>query len=86
MLLRLHLQTTLSVVLLQDLQTAQQRIFELLEPNGHLLLVHWLPVSLDYPLTGDEVHDSFTQCVPVDLQHLQSQRNENYRLDLFERV
>ena len=70
----------------EDLQTAQQRIFELLEPNGHLLLVHWLPVSPDYPLTGDEVHDSFIECVPVDLQHLQSQRNENYRLDLFERV
>ena len=70
----------------KDLRTSQQRIFELLEPNGHLLLVHWLPVSPDYPLTGDEVHDSFTQYVPLNLQHLQSQRNENYRLDLFERV
>lgn len=70
----------------EDLQTAQRRIFELLKPNGHLLLVHWLPVSPDYPLTGDEVHDSFMECVPVDIQLLQSQRNENYRLDLFERV
>jgi SAM-dependent methyltransferase len=70
----------------EDLQTAQRRIFELLKPNGHLLLVHWLPVSPDYPLTGDEVHDSFRECVPVDVQPLQSQRNENYRLDLFERV
>jgi SAM-dependent methyltransferase len=70
----------------EDLQTAQRRIFELLEPNGHLLLVHWLPVSPDYPLTGDEVHDSFIECVPVDVQPLQSQRNENYRLDLFARV
>jgi SAM-dependent methyltransferase len=70
----------------EDLQTAQRRIFELLEPNGHLLLVHWLPVSPDYPLTGDEVHDSFIECIPVDVQPLQSQRNENYRLDLFQRV
>ena len=70
----------------EDLQTAQRRIFELLEPNGHLLLVHWLPVSPDYPLTGDEVHDSFIECVPVDVQSLQSQRHENYRLDLFKRV
>lgn len=70
----------------EDLETAQQRIFELLEPNGHLLLVHWLPVSPDYPLTGDEVHNSFIECVPLNLEYLQSQRNENYRLDLFERV
>ena len=70
----------------KDLQTTQRRIFELLEPNGHLLLVHWLPVSPDYPLTGDEVHNSFIECMPVDIQLLQSQRNENYRLDLFERV
>ena len=70
----------------KDLQTAQRRIFELLKPNGHLLLVHWLPVSPDYPLTGDEVHNSFIECMPVNIQLLQSQRNENYRLDLFERV
>lgn len=70
----------------QDLQTAQQRMFELLHPGGHLLLVHWLPISPDYPLTGDEVHDSFIEHVPLSLQHLQSQRNSNYRLDLFERV
>jgi len=70
----------------KDLQTSQRRIFELLEPNGHLLLVHWLPVSPDYPLTGDEVHDSFIECVPVDVQSLQSQRHENYRLDLFKRI
>jgi SAM-dependent methyltransferase len=70
----------------EDLQTAQQRIFELLQPGGHLLLVHWLPRSPDYPLTGDEVHNSFLEYVPAPLKHLQSQRNLNYRLDLFERT
>jgi len=70
----------------QDLQTAKKRILELLEPTGNLLLVHWLPISPDYPLTGDEVHDSFIECVPLSLQHLSSQRNKNYRLDLFERI
>jgi trans-aconitate methyltransferase len=70
----------------EDLQTAQQRMFELLQPGGNLLLVHWLPISPDYPLTGDEVHDSFIECVPVSFRHLQSQQNINYRLDLFERV
>ena len=70
---------------LEDLQIAQQRIFELLEPGGHLLLVHWLPRSPDYPLTGDEVHDSFLKFVPVTIQHLQGQSNSKYRLDLFAR-
>ncbi len=69
-----------------DLEIAQQRMFELLEPGGHLLLVHWLPRSPDYPLTGDEVHDAFLAHVPVQLQHLHGQRNAQYRLDLFERV
>lgn len=70
----------------EDLATAQQRMFELLEPGGHLLLVHWLPRSPGYPLTGDEVHDAFLACVPAQLQHLHGQRNAEYRLDLFERV
>ncbi len=68
---------------LEDLKAAQQRIFELLQPNGHLLLVHWLPPSPDYPLTGDEVHNSFVEYMPLYLKHLESQRNTNYRLDLF---
>ncbi|WP_404787797.1 class I SAM-dependent DNA methyltransferase [Altericista sp. CCNU0014] len=70
----------------QDLQTTQQQILELLEPNGHLLLVHWLPRSPDYPLTGDEVHDSFLELIPDRLQHLQAKRKAKYRLDLFQRA
>jgi protein-L-isoaspartate O-methyltransferase len=69
-----------------DLQTAQHRIFDRLEPNGQLLLVHWLPRSPDYPLTGDEVHDYFCQFVPTQLQHLQHQRTDRYRLDLFQKI
>jgi SAM-dependent methyltransferase len=71
---------------LADLQTAQQRIFDLLEPNGQLLLVHWLPRSPDYPLTGDEVHDYFVRFVPTQLEHPQQQRTDRYRLDLFQKV
>jgi SAM-dependent methyltransferase len=71
---------------LADLQTAQQQIFDLLEPNGQLLLVHWLPRSPDYPLTGDEVHDYFVQFVPTQLEHLQHQRTDLYRLDLFQKI
>lgn len=69
-----------------DLHIAQQRMFKLLEPGGHLLLVHWLPRSPDYPLTGHEVHDSFLAFVPNQIRHLQCQQNSKYRLDLFERV
>ncbi len=69
-----------------DLQIAQQRILELLEPGGNLLLVHWLPRSPDYPLTGDEVHESFLEFAPNQLHHIQADRNPKYRLDLFEKI
>ena len=71
---------------LQDLKKAQQLILEHLEPGGHLLLVHWTLYACDYPLSGDEVHDSFFELAPTKLRHLLGQREEQYRLDLFERV
>ena len=69
----------------EDLKIAQQRILQLLEIGGHLLLVHWLPRSPDYPLTGDEVHESFLNFSPAQLQHLKSINTTQYRLDLFQR-
>jgi phosphoglycolate phosphatase-like HAD superfamily hydrolase len=70
----------------EDLQRAKQCILEHLEPRGHLLLVHWTEYARDYPLNGDQVHDSFMELTPTKLRHLKSQREEQYRLDLFERV
>lgn len=70
----------------EDLKKAQQCIIEQLEPGGHLLLVHWTLYARDYPLSGDEVHDSFLEVTPSQLRHLKGQRQEQYRLDLFERV
>lgn len=70
----------------EDLQIAQHRILEHLEPEGHLLLVHWLAYTPDYPLTGDEVHDSFLAFRPDQLKHILGQKNAQYRLDLWERV
>ncbi len=70
----------------EDLKKAQQSIIEHLEPKGHLLLVHWTLYARDYPLSGDEVHDSFLELTPSKLRHLKGQREEQYRLDLFERV
>jgi len=70
----------------EDLKKAQQCIIEHLEVGGHLLLVHWTLYARDYPLSGDEVHDSFLELTPSKLRHLGGQREEQYRLDSFERV
>ncbi|MEH2408874.1 class I SAM-dependent DNA methyltransferase [Nostoc sp.] len=70
----------------EDLKKSQQCILEHLEAGGHLLLVHWTLYARDYPLSGDEVHNSFFELTPNKLRHLKGQREEEYRLDLFERV
>lgn len=70
----------------EDLEIAQRLILELLEPGGHLLLVHWLAYTPDYPLTGDEVHDSFFALGSDQLKPILGQKNSQYRLDLWERV
>lgn len=70
----------------EDLKKAQRYMLDHLEPGGHLLLVHWTLYAQDYPLSGDEVHESFLALPASELQHLQGYRTEQYRLDLFERV
>lgn len=70
----------------EDLTKARQCIIEKLEPGGHLLLVHWTQFARDYPLNGDEVHDSFFDLTPNQLRHIKGMREEQYRLDLFEKV
>ena len=67
-----------------DLKKTQQLTLEHLQVGGHLLLVHWTLYAKDYPLTGDEVHDSFLQLEQI--KHLEGLRKERYRLDLFERI
>ena len=69
-----------------DLARTQQLMIEHLKPGGHLLLVHWTPKAQSYPLTGDEVHDSFIKRCGSELRHLNGLREEQYRLDLFERI
>lgn len=69
-----------------DLKQAQQRILQLLEPGGHLLLVHWTQDAPDYPLRGDQVHNSFLTLASTSLRHLEGQVETFYRLDLFARV
>ncbi|MBO0948491.1 class I SAM-dependent methyltransferase [Fibrella forsythiae] len=73
---------------MNDLKKAQQQMIDHLQPGGQLLLVHWTPPVPDYPLTGDQVHETFLEKTGSGqpLRHLHGQREEKYRLDLFERV
>ncbi|MCF2489193.1 class I SAM-dependent methyltransferase [Dyadobacter sp. CY347] len=70
-----------------DLEKLMEKILAHLEKGGQLLLVHWTPEVHDYPLTGDQVHELFLaasgQSKP--LKHVHSHREENYRLDSFEK-
>lgn len=71
-----------------DLEKLAALMIEHLETGGQLLLVHWTPFVPDYPQTGDEVHDYFMNLCQQKqhLQHLYHQREEKFRLDLFEKV
>ena len=62
-----------------DLKRLQIRVHEALLPGGDLVLVHYLPVVPDYPLTGDQVHDVFFEMDGIE--HLQGFRAERYRFD-----
>jgi SAM-dependent methyltransferase len=63
----------------EDLSKAQQLIIDHLASGGQLLLVHWTPFVPDYPLTGDQVHESFLK---LPLTHVYANRADKYRLDL----
>jgi SAM-dependent methyltransferase len=69
-----------------DLHLAQQRIYESLQPGGHLLLVHWLHEAPRYPLRGDDVHNAFHNFATSRLTHLLGHRTKDYRLDLYAKV
>jgi SAM-dependent methyltransferase len=69
-----------------DLHKAQNLILDRLQPQGHLLLVHWIVDARVLPLTGDEVHDSFLKLVPDRFNHIHSLTTDKYRLDLLEKI
>lgn len=67
----------------EDLGRIKQMLLNRLERDAHLLLVHWTPFVPDYPLSGDQVHEFFRGS--QGLRHLQGERHERYRLDLWMR-
>jgi predicted TPR repeat methyltransferase len=71
---------------LSDLARLRASIVTQLEPGGHLILVHWTPFVADYPLTGDQVHAAFLSDSAAGLRHHTGLRDEQFRLDLFERA
>ncbi len=70
----------------EDWQTAQGKIFDLLKPKGNVILVHWTHFVEDYPQTGDAVHDSFAAFADGKLKHLAAERTADYRLDVWEKL
>ncbi|GAB2700676.1 SAM-dependent methyltransferase [Mucilaginibacter koreensis] len=70
-----------------DLERLQQQIISHLKPGGQLMLVHWTPYVHDYPLTGDEVHESFLKLTGAGqpFKLLLQRREPNYRMELLER-
>lgn len=68
----------------QDWQRAIFIIKKKLKPGGDIILVHWLPEVHDYPQTGDQVHESFKQILGSEMQHINGQRTDRYRLDVWQ--
>ena len=62
-----------------DLRLAIDRIVSA-TPGGWVELVHYLPKVRDYPLSGDEVHETFL--ADARFRSVAAKRAERYRIDL----
>ncbi|MBC7506877.1 MAG: methyltransferase type 12, partial [Sandarakinorhabdus sp.] len=51
-------------------------------PDAHILLVHWLGPTPDYPLNGDQAADDFITALAPDAKRVLQQRQPQYRIDL----
>jgi hypothetical protein len=67
-----------------DLERAADKMAGMQARGGQLLLVHWTPLVKDYPITGDQVHDYWTS--RPEWRTVRSMRQEQFRLDVLERV
>lgn len=66
-----------------DWKSAIGFLYERLMFGGHIVLVHWLPEVLDYPQTGDQVHDLYEQLMKDNMKLIFSNRAEYYRIDVW---
>ncbi|MFP3591505.1 hypothetical protein [Chryseobacterium sp. SIMBA_038] len=69
-----------------DWKSAILSLFDRLKSNGNIFLIHWLPEVHDYPQTGDEVHQSFEKLMQGKMINVFSNRAENYRIDVWEKL
>lgn len=70
----------------KDWKTVFDKIFEHLDSDGNVVLVHFTPIVHDYPQTGDEVHDSFAEWSEDKFRLTKKRREEKYRLDVWEKL
>ena len=68
---------------LEDLKRVIDMLAQHQMPGSHLVLVHHTKPVPDYPLTGDEVHE--TWLARPEWRVLEQQLHEGYRLDVLER-
>lgn len=79
-----------------DLLRSRDLILDHLDPGGHLMLIHFTVEVEEYPISGDEVHEAFSELTGAGgpgageaLRHVRGRRERRgafaYRLDLFER-
>jgi SAM-dependent methyltransferase len=61
-----------------------QHVEATLQPNGHVMLVHWLDET-DYPLSGDDAVNTFLDESRSFTTSLRQERTPDYRLDLLQR-
>jgi hypothetical protein len=55
-----------------------------LDSQGILLAAHWLGISADHLLSGDQVHEILG--ATPELVHTKSERHEGFRLDIWKRI
>lgn len=67
-----------------DLERAAEGLAARQGVGGQLLLVHLIEPVVDYPLTGDEVHEYWLS--RPEWKPVHAERHERFRLDLLERV
>lgn len=68
-----------------DWKMAIENLWSKLDSGAQIILVHWLPEVHDYPQTGDEVHQIFGDLMQKKMQNIFSKREENYRMDVWEK-
>jgi SAM-dependent methyltransferase len=67
-----------------ELARLRERAIGSLPPGGHLIAVHWLGVSEDHLLSGDDVHRDLH--AGPGLRPIAAYRDARFRLDVWERA